>query len=354
MKKVKRALALILSSILVLSLVSCGNTKSETGSSAGTSGGEGEPLHFVAAHGSTEDSTLGQFFLAIQQYLDENSDVLKMDLYPAAQLGNDSELAESIVEGSVQMVAGATANYVNVVSDMAVFDLPFAFDSYWQMRNATSDENLIAALNESLAKSGLILGTLRAEGFRVLFSNEPVASYDDIKGLQLRVMDNKYHIALWSDLGANTTTVAFSELYTALQQGVVSAQENTVTATLTNYNLYEVTKYATATKHEATIHPFLINLEWYNSLTEQQQNDLMAACAYAKENEADLDAIDQENLNVLRDEHGYEIYEFSEEDLQKCREATQDVREMVKTDVSPALYDAYIAAIEAAPTEANA
>ena len=354
--KNKKVVALVMGIAMAFSLTACGGssdtaattTNGSTEQAEGTeqTGDSADITTFVAAHASTNESTLGQFFLTIQQYLEENTDDLRMDLYPAGQLGSDTELAESIVENSIQMTSGAAANFVNVVPDLSAFDLPFAYDSYWQMRNATSDEELVTQLDKVLAEKGLKLGVLRAEGFRTLFSQKPVTCYEDIKGLQIRVMDNKYHISLWTQLGANPTTVAFTELYTALQQGVVEAQENTTTATLANYNLYEVTNYATISKHEVTVHPFFINLEFYNSLTEKQQQELMDACNYAKENEADLEAGDNKSLEMLKNDYGYEVYEFADEDLEKCREATKDTWSEIQNSVNPDLYNALVAGIE--------
>lgn len=343
--------------LAAMGIAGCGSSSSSSSSSAAPQGetkaaesGEdaaAEPTHFTAAHASTNESTLGQFFLAIQAYLEENTDDLRMDLYPAGQLGSDAELAESIVEGSIQMTSGAAANYVGVVPELCIFDIPFAFDSYWQMRKAMEDEAFLDELKKVLEPKGLTIGCVRAEGFRTLFTKEPIATVEDVKGLQLRVMDNKYHIQLWKDLGASTTTVAFTELYTALEQGVVTAQENTITATLANYNLYEVTNYATISKHEATIHPMFINNDFFMSLTEQQQKELMEACAYAHENEADLEMGDQESLEMLKKDYNYEVFEWTVEELDACREATADVRDMVKENVSDSLYDAYMNAIEA-------
>lgn len=354
--KNKKAVALVMGIAMVFSLTACGDGSdtaatttsgsTEQAESTEKTGDSVDVTTFIAAHASTNESTLGQFFLTIQQYLEENTDDLRMDLYPAGQLGSDTELAESIVENSIQMTSGAAANFVNVVPDLCAFDLPFAYDSYWQMRNATSDEELVTQLDIVLAEKGLKLGVLRAEGFRTLFSQKPITCYEDIKGLQIRVMDNKYHISLWTQLGANPTTVAFTELYTALQQGVVEAQENTIASTLANYNLYEVTNYATISKHEVTVHPFFINLEFYNSLTEKQQQELIDACNYAKENEADLEAGDNESLEMLKTDYGYEVYEFTDEDLEKCREATKDTWTEIQNSVNPDLYNAFTAAIE--------
>ena len=157
--KNKKAVALVMGIAMAFSLTACGGNSDTATTTTGSSTEQtastedsADVTTFIAAHASTNESTLGQFFLTIQQYLEENTDDLRMDLYPAGQLGSDTELAESIVENSIQMTSGAAANFVNVVPDLCVFDLPFAYDSYWQMRNATSDEELVAQLDNVLAE----------------------------------------------------------------------------------------------------------------------------------------------------------------------------------------------------------
>ena len=341
------SLALLLACTTVFSLTSCGQTAQTEGSAASNSGNsEEQSVTIIAAHASTEENSMGQFMIAVKDYIESHSDSMTMQIYPAGQLGSDTELAESVQEGSIQVACGSTGNYISVFPELCIFDLPFAYNDYYEMREIFGDPDLVAAVDAAAARNGLKIGCIRTEGFRTLFSKEAVVHPGDIDGLSLRVMDNKYHLALWQELGANVTTVAFTELYTALQQGVVQAQENTVSSTMTNYNLYEVTNFATNTKHIPTVHTPLINLEFYNSLSPEQQQVLIDAFEYARVNEEDLQAADLEYIDQLKSDYGYEYYEFTEEDLEECRAMTQDAWDMVMNDSDPEIYSALQSAIE--------
>lgn len=343
----KRCLAIVFCVILVLSMTACssgGSRGSSSDSSDAKAPADVETM--IVSHTSTADSTKGIFVETMAKWLEENTDDLRMEVYAAGQLGSDAENAESVVSGTIQMTLGATGNFINSIPELAIFDGPFAFDSYDQMTSAFADEEFLEALNSAIQSNGVAVIGLRVEGFRTLFSNKAVTSYEDLKGLQIRVMDSKNLINLWTALGATPTTVAYTELYTALQQGVVEAQENTSISTLTNYNLFEVTNTCTVTKHGFTNDPFIVNLEWYNGLTDQQRDELAEAFAYAQSTEPDPAVTEAETHQTFIDENGYKVYEFTDEDLEKCRAATQSVWDDIKASVSADLFNAYKTVIE--------
>lgn len=362
----KKTIAMLLSCGLIFSLTACGGsgTASEAApasepaaseSTAAEDAGEetaapaeadADAVTFICAHTSTADSTKGVFVQAMADWINENTTDLRMEVYPAGQLGSDTENAESVVDNTIQMTLGATGNFVNSIPELAVFDTPFAFDNYEQITNAFNDEEFKASLDKALEANGVTTVGLRLEGFRTLFSNVPVKHFEDVKGLQIRVMDSQNLINLWKCLGASPTTVAYTELYTALQQGVVQAQENTSISTLTNYNLFEVTKYATVTKHNYTCDFFIANLDWYNSLTDQQKQEIADGFAYAKSTENSPEQNEEETHEKFKADYGYEVYAFTDEDIEKCREATQSVREDIQKQVSPEIYQAYMDVIE--------
>lgn len=357
--KLKKVVSLVCCIVMTLSLAACGSssssetkntktesTKEEVSSAEEESSSGADVTTFICSHTSAADSTKGIFVQEMADWLAENTDDLRMEVYPAGQLGVDAENAESVVENTIQMTLGATSNFINSIPNLAVFDGPFAFDSYEQIESAFSDAEFKKALDTALAENGVTTVGLRLEGFRTLFSNKPVTCYEDLENLQLRVMDSKNLVNMWTDLKASVTTVAYTELYTALQQGVVEAQENTSISTLTNYNLYEVTKYATVTKHGFTVDPFMINLEWYNGLTEQQKGELAEAFAYAQSTENDPAITEQETHETYVNDYGYEVYEFTDEDIEKCREATKSVWDDIAGAVDSDLYNAYLAVIE--------
>ncbi|MCD8139249.1 MAG: TRAP transporter substrate-binding protein DctP [Planctomycetaceae bacterium] len=98
-------------------------------------------------------------------------------------------------------------------------------------------------------------------GFRQLTANKPIMKPEDLAGIKLRVMENKIQMATWRTLGANPTPVSFGELFTALQQRTVDAQENPFELIYTN-KFYEVQNYVMTTNHIYTPMPIFMNLEF--------------------------------------------------------------------------------------------
>ncbi|MCC8189735.1 MAG: DctP family TRAP transporter solute-binding subunit, partial [Planctomycetes bacterium] len=107
-------------------------------------------------------------------------------------------------------------------------------------------------------------------GFRNLTANKQILQPDDLRGLKVRVMENKIQMLTWSSLGGNPTPVAFGELFTALQQGTVDAQENPFELIYTN-KFYEVQNYVMTTNHLYMPMVTFINLDYYNDLSPEHQ-----------------------------------------------------------------------------------
>ncbi len=157
-------------------------------------------------------------------------------------------------------------------------------------------------------------------GFRTLSTNVETKSYEDLAGQNIRVMEMEQYIKLWSAFGCNPTPVAFSELYLALQQGLVDAQENPLDVILTN-KLYEQQKYIVNTNHEPFYYGLAMNNVTWNSLPEEYQNAILDVVenirevAYEKGIESEQAALDQMVAS------GVTYVEFSDDDYAKMKEA---------------------------------
>ena len=117
-------------------------------------------------------------------------------------------------------------------------------------------------------------------GFRETTSNQPVESLDDFNGLRIRVQSNEVHQAIFTALGAAPTIINFSELYTAMEQGTVDAEENPYVNIYSN-GYYEVQDYLIETNHVFQVAALLISDSTYNSLTDEQKAWVDEAAAYA-------------------------------------------------------------------------
>jgi TRAP-type C4-dicarboxylate transport system substrate-binding protein len=131
------------------------------------------------------------------------------------------------------------------------------------------------------AEKGFYIGGWSVHGFRVTTANKPVYSPDDLKGLTFRVMQNDFHIEAWQNMGATPTPFSFSELYTALQQGTVSAQDNPLHE-IVSRKFYEVQPYITLT--DAVYTPFYMAMSkiTWDAMSESQQALIVEAAAVGR------------------------------------------------------------------------
>jgi tripartite ATP-independent transporter DctP family solute receptor len=155
---------------------------------------------------------------------------VRVDLYPNNQLGNQRDVIEGIQLGTIEMsnVASVMAAFVKEVN---LFELPFLFDSREHF-HAVLDSDIGEGLRPALARRGFhLLGFFDAGVRHIMTTDRPVRELADLRGLKIRTMENPLHLATFKALGANPLPMAYGELYTALEQGVIDGAE----AANTNY-----------------------------------------------------------------------------------------------------------------------
>lgn len=170
-----------------------------------------------------------------------------IEVYAGGQLGNERDMFEGAQIGSIDMCTVVNAVLSSFIPELSVLDQPFLFDTVDQAHRAI-DGKLGALVAEKAKVQGVhIIGWLES-GFRNVFSNRPVTKLESFRGLKIRTMENKMHVAAFNALGALGTPMAAGELFTALQQGTIDAAENAVANVLAS-RYYEVTKDVTFTNH---------------------------------------------------------------------------------------------------------
>ena len=175
-------------------------------------------------------------------------------------------------------------------------------------------------------------------GFRhTTNSKHPINSVEDMKGLKIRTMTTPIHLEVFEALGANPTPMAFSELFSALQQGVVDGQENPLMNIYAN-KLHEVQKYLTLDGHVFTFVTFVVSKDWYDKLDPSYQqilNDgIKIATEYMKESCESEDALALEKMK----EAGVEVVELTPEAKDEFREAVKGVSEKYGNEINPDRY----------------
>ena len=226
----KKLLCGLLAAVMALSLAGCGAPAASSGSAAGGSGASGSDLPemtFSIGHTGTEDSWNHIVGLEIKRKLEEYSGgKITVNIYPNGQLGIDTEMTLSVIQGDLTMQVTNTTALVNTVADCGVADLPFLFNNVEDIRNTLTDETFVSLLKDKFVAKGLELLIIADQGFRCMTTNREITSPEDLAGMQMRVQDNANHIAFWSDATVAPTPLAFPELYLSLSQGLLEAQEN--------------------------------------------------------------------------------------------------------------------------------
>jgi tripartite ATP-independent periplasmic transporter solute receptor, DctP family len=162
----------------------------------------------------------------------------RIDLYPSAQLGNERDMIEGLQLGTLDLVVTSTGPVSNFVPRMGVVDLPYLFKNR-QHAYTVLDGPIGESLLEGFKGNGIVGLAFWENGFRCLTnSRRPIKTPEDVKGLKIRTMEN---IATFKCLGASPTPMAWSEVFTSLQQGVLDGQENPISI-IYHQRIYEVQK----------------------------------------------------------------------------------------------------------------
>ncbi|MEL7649358.1 MAG: TRAP transporter substrate-binding protein [Sedimentibacter sp.] len=348
----KKLSVLLLVGAMVTSLAACSGS-SGTATAPAASGGSSAPAAATTeaktitfAHSTAEGTSTNDAALKFKEYVEANSNgQLIVNVYPNAQLGGDRELIENTQNGTVTAMLSAPAPQVSFVPAATVFDLPFVFDDIKHGRSVLNDPEFMAAISTQYKAAGFHYLGASGQGIRTLTSNKKVTSLEDLKGLTIRTMENKFHLKTWQLLGANPTPLAFNELYTALQQGTVDAQENPIELVYSQ-KFFEQQKYIMNTNHILQVNCWIMNQAFYDGLTDELKAVVDEAGKIAVETANSVSDKKEPTYIETIKSNGCEFVEISDDEMAKLREKVKPVYEDIKAASDPATYDAYMAAIE--------
>ena len=236
MKTMKKLLAAVLATVMLLGVTACGN-KNDTPAADGDNTGTTSTTVLKMGHVYSETYPMHLAMLAMADEVYEKTEGrYKIEIYANSSLGNESDLNEGVNIGTVDMAFTATTPLANIVPDLACLDLPYLIQNSAHADAVFFDKSspIRASLINSIDSAGFKTLALVENGFRQLYTNKKVASTADLKGLKIRVMENPLHLELWNALGASPTAMAASEAMTGLQQGTIDAVEMFHTAYATS------------------------------------------------------------------------------------------------------------------------
>lgn len=333
----RKIMLLFISIALVFLVAACGGTQ-DAGNGASTSdnsgnASSGEKVKIKLSHGANADHP---WHLASQKFAEEvnqaSNGEIEVEIYTSGQLGSDREVLESTQSGTIQMSVITTLTMSGFDKSFQIYDLPYLFpdnESAYQVLDSDIGEQVAS----NLPSIGLRNLAYWENEYRQLSNSVKVIdSVDDLKGMKIRTPSTPVLISWLESIGAIPTPIAYTELYAALEQGVVDGQDNGILITYTN-KFYEPQKYYTLTKHIYAPAAFLINEEFYQSLSDEHRAIIEQAAKDARDyqREANKELLDQrlEELKGL----GLEITELSDEAFDGFRKSAEPIYEQYRNEI---------------------
>ena len=266
--------------------------------SAATAAGDAE-YEMIAGTSTPETHPYNLGMNKIGELVSEKTDgAVKLDVFGNSQLGSERDLLEGLQLGSLQMTCTSTAPLAGFTDAFLVFDLPFIFETTEQAR-AVLDSEIGQEILHSVDDQGLVGLAWFENGFRNVTNNvRPITVPDDLKGIKIRTMENQMHMAAFSIMGADPTPMAMGDVFTALQQGTIDAEENPVPIVATN-KFQEVQKYISMTGHLFSPTPVFIAKDYYEALPEEYQTAIQEAATEAAPYQREQ--IDEQNVSGLEE-----------------------------------------------------
>lgn len=233
---------------------------------------------------------------------------LTIDIYPGGQLGSERELLELLQMGSLTLTKVSVAVLENFVTEYRVFGYPYLFEDEEHLHQVLDSElgEQILEKGQRFRLRGLCFYDAGSRSFYT--SQKPVRKPEDLEGLKIRVMKSNSAVNMVNTLGGSATPIAFGELYSAIQQGVVDGAENNPPSFYTSRH-YEVSKYFTIDEHTSIPDVLLISTIWWDALNELEKKWVSEAAeesvafqrkAWDRSVEESLKAIEEAGVTIIR------------------------------------------------------
>jgi C4-dicarboxylate-binding protein DctP len=352
----KKTLSMTLALLLTASLLTgCGGGKPvSTPAPGGSSAPElptadGSATYTIKlAHGMMENTPAHQGLLEFQKLVSEKTNgQVEVTIFPAGQMGSDTELAEMLQTDAVDAALLPTAKLSGFYAPLQVLDLPFLFPSKEVTYEVIDNEEFKNLLFPAMSDLGFHCLNVWESGFKQLTANSPIHTPDDLKGLKMRVMESPLLIAQYQALGANPVAIDFSETYNSLQQHAADGQENPLTS-IVNMKFYEVQTDMTISNHGYLAYLLMFSNGAWNSLPADLQQAINEAAAEAVVVERQLnDEMEAGYIQTIKDS-GTTVYELTADEMDAFAQVVQPVHEQFRDVIGSDVLDKTYELVEAA------
>jgi C4-dicarboxylate-binding protein DctP len=310
------------------------------------------PLHAAEIlkvhHDLTEDSAQHLGVMKFEQLVEAGTDgEIDVQIFANNALGDDVEAAQQMQFGAIQAAPIPTAKLSNFNPSLQLIDLPFLFPSVEATYAVLDSEAVGGKLLKQLESSGFVGAAFWESGFKQLTCNGAISSPSDYEGRKVRVMESPLLISQFEALGATAIPIAFSETYTALQQGVVDCQENPIVS-INKMKFYEVQDHMVISNHGYLGTAFIFSKVWFDAQKPETQKVLMDAAieagAYQRAKSAEMTV---SLLNEIKAANTTKVSELTADEIALFAEAMKPVHEKFADRIGRDLLDAAYAEVDA-------
>lgn len=331
---------LIISTVL---MIACRDSNEDPSTTGTTSDDSAKDQYVIkAGHAASEDHFAQGTFVKFKELVEKNSDGrIKVEIYPNGQVGGEREMVEALQIGNLTLAAPSSSVVTAFSPGMYLWDLPFLFENSEQA-HTTLDGEVGQKVLQELDSVGIKGLGYWENGFRHIMNDKhEVTKLEDMKGLKFRTLESQQQIKMWNATGANATPIAFTELYSALQQGTVDGAESPL-ALMYAQKFQEVQKHLTLSGHLYSPWPVLMNKKFFDELPADLQKVVTDAVEETKTHNRQLSADDESKSLDLLVEGGMTYVELSPEEKARFKEAMQVVYPEISELAGKEIYDELI------------
>ena len=326
MKNFKKAISMVLLLTMLLLSACSGSAQNGQGNVTDSEGGAktNATYNLKAACSLADDHPYSSGLYKFGELLEEKSDGrITLDVFTAGQMGGERELVEGIQLGTVDFAVTATAPVANFASDLLVFDLPYLFESTehaYKVLDSEIGSDILGKLETSGIKG---LGYWECGYINISNSKKEIKVPEDVKGLNIRVMENPIYIEYFKELGANPVPMALTELFSSLQNGTVDGLTNPI-PTIYSSKFHTVAKYTSRTHNIYIPAILLMNNKLFNDMPADLQEIVVEAANEAKDYQRKLfNELEVKQIELMKQE-GAEVIDV-DMDLWKDEELLNSV-----------------------------
>ena len=305
----------------------------------GTNAGE-DTITINIGHVEAEDRSTHQALVeSFKKTVEEKSNgTISVQIYPNSVLGGDAELTESVAMGTLEAALPSTSVLVSYSDDFGIMDMPYLFSSP-ENAFAAMDGDLGTYFNEKLEEVGIHSLGYSYNGLRSMTnSSHPIETPDDLKGLKMRVMENEVFIDFFETLGASATPMSFNELFTGLQQHTVDGEENPPSLIYAS-KFQEVQEYLSLTEHVNNFLGFIMNQDFYNSLTQEQREIIDEAAGEFVKAQRQMELEDTDHYIELLEEEGMQVNSLTAEQKADFRQVLEPMYEKYRVQYGEEVFE---------------